>query len=413
MLIPPLQRRCRECVTCVNDAFANGNGLGEALGPLSRCSKSGRDHPRRLLTAAASANSSIPAVDLNPDFDTAAFEDPYALITISPAYGLAPAAFTGPARGPDAITCAGPPADFTVAASVGPATTAPSYPPPIAFTSAPLNPLGADGYVTGPIVTCATYSPDGYAPGHTPSSGSASTGSGGSAQGGGGSHSNGGSAGGAPSKPNTVNPQDLILPNDISRAVTDPHLLIPSGRPVTGLGCLSDRTLSTWQCQHLSTRLSAKGDTLHVVCGQYCETERHLVEHYNRVHGPVNILLPGFWHPCDNCDAFGVRWKKCVSCGTEAEFADARWVCGSVGAGVTPPGHVIIGLAPPPPEDNPAAVDKIFKGLAPEVLATFGFPSVYCATLRPMYGSGYIFSRQFYSCLEDGKVEEVEDDDDE
>lgn len=436
MLMPPYQRRCKKCLTCVDDAFANGRDLGGALGPLSRCSKHGRDRTRRLSPdsrlGSVPTNHSATAFDPCPGFNEAAFEDPYATLTSSPAFDPAPTSYNGPTFGPAAITCAGPPPSAGLVASSGPPTDfnltpyaapatglaamatsglggviAPYYPPPVAFTSAPINPLGADGYVTGPIVTCAAYFPDGYPPGYTPGSGSAFTG--GSGQG----AFNGGSMG-APWRQTTVNPQDLLLPNDISSAVTGPHLLIPSGQPVTGLGCFSERTGSKWQCQHLSQRISDYGDAIHTVCGHCCDSERELIEHYNSWHGPVNILLPDFWHPCGNCDAFNVDFSRCLGCGREAVAADSRWVCASVGVGPTAPGHVTIGLSPPPPAHIDD--DNIFEGIAPELYNLFGFPSMPFSTLRPIFQTGNVFSRTFYACLEDGlrfRDGDVEDDDDE
>jgi hypothetical protein len=417
MLIPPSQRRCQNCVACVEDAFANGRGLASAIGRLGRCSKCDSDRARPRLSpnarcgSAPTNNTSVPAFDPCPGFNTAAFEAPFAILASSPAFNPAPTSFApGPTFGPASIPCvvaptgaglvapSDPPTDFNLATYVsstlptyGSATVAPSYPAPVAFTSAPINPLGADGYVTGPIITCAAYSPDGNPPGYTPGSGSGFAG--GSAQGG----YNGGSAG-TPRRSTTVNPQDLVLPNDISRTTTGSQLVIPSGKPLTGLGCFSERTDSRWQCQHLSERLTSDGRTLHIVCGQYCESERALIDHYNGTHGPVNILLPGFWHPCVNCDAFNEDYSRCLSCGREAIAADSRWVCASVGRGPTPPGHVIIGLRPPGP-NNPD--DEIFAGLAPELYNLFGFPSMLYSTLRPIFSTVDVFSRTFYACLED------------
>ena len=180
----------------------------------------------------------------------------------------------------------------------------------------------------------------------------------------------------------------------------------PAGVPITGFGYLSDHNDGQWECQHLAPttlQLTPEAARLHM-CGALLPTARALLEHYHTGHRKIDILIPGYWHPCDVCHSFNEAVDRCSSCLHRTTGADVRWVCG-ISSSAAPLGAAPGGKAPIMPKiiglgediDGDGGDDYLFACLTEQEYRTLGFDVLEGGTLHPIFRSDGIFTRAFLS----------------
>lgn len=191
-----------------------------------------------------------------------------------------------------------------------------------------------------------------------------------------------------PDFPYPQNPNGLTsrVKMDSRKAKNHTHIVIPISNPISGLGYLSDATDGRWECQHL-----IKGTAR--ACGAMFDTARQLATHFHRFHIEITALIPAYWHPCDECEAFCPNIELCTNCGHRRFAATDRWLCAYTVHEPAEAGSSIFNLGPCDPEGGD---EGIFGWVSPAMYYFLSFDEVLANNLRPVFGQGGIFLRSFY-----------------